>query len=187
MRSVHVIGLVTGLGSSLPLIGGIWTAWARKLEKRFDKKYPDDSDVVIIRCSSDGSGEAKLFNVIFRLHTQGLLGRVCIAGHSNGVRDSLIEIEKFYANGITVDYMAAIDQALLDDFFSSEAWGNILQLDEFHARLEYVNIHSTFKKAKRPHRIYEVKKGHTAAASDPFVQDRIFQMVCEQIDKGLEE
>lgn len=187
MRSVHVISLVTGLGSSIPLFGGIWTAWARKLEKRFKAKYPDESDVLIMRASSDGNGEDKIFKAIFQLYKQGLLGKVCCVGHSNGVRDTLLEIETLYPHKVQFDYVAAIDQALLDSFFSSEAWGNILHLDEFHAKLEYVNIHSTFKKEKRVHQLYEIKKGHTAAASDPFVQDRIFQMVCEVIDKGLEE
>lgn len=187
MRHVHVVGLITGLGSSLPFFGWLWTAWARKLQKRLEGKYGKDSDVLIIRCSSDGSGEANLFRTIFQLHKDGLLGVLCLVGHSNGVRDGLIEVEKLYPQAVPVHYFAGIDQALLDDFFSSEAWGNILTLEEFHARLEYINIHETFVRNKRKHILHEVKAGHTASASLPFVQDTIFKAVCEELDRGLNE
>lgn len=168
---VHLQLLLTGLGSSM--FPWIWSRWAAKLERDLLARYESRDDVLVLRASSDGTGEKRLFATVEDLHKNKALASLCIAGHSNGFRDGLIGTKQFYPE-VKVNYFAGIDMALLAGTFGAEAKGNVLVFDEFHAQLAYADLHNTFKPPRNRHTLFEVRKGHTAAASDPFVQERIF-------------
>ena len=168
---IHLQLLITGLGSSL--VPWIWSRWAAKLEKALLALYKDRDDVLVLRASSDGLGEKRLFATAKDLFNNKALASLCIAGHSNGFRDGLLGCAQLYPE-VKVNYFAGIDMALLDGVYGAEAKGSIKVFDEFHAQLEYANFHKSFKSPKNVHHLFEVKKGHTAAASDEFVQSRIF-------------
>ena len=163
----HII-IITGLGSSIPFIGRIWTAWARKLEDRFNAHFKGRKDITIKRVSADGNGEAKALNQLRRDKTNGTLGKIAIIAHSNGFRDGLNMAASI--RNSPVDFFAGIDMTLGE--FGALAYGNIKLFHEYHAQLAYANFHHTFDKSN--HHIWEIRKGHTAAASDLFVQNNIF-------------
>lgn len=167
---MHQVVFVTGLASSIPFIGRIWQAWAYRLEKLLIKKIGRRSDVTITICSSDGRGEKKALDLIRRTRDHGNLESVCIVGHSNGFRDGLRMCEALYPD-TKIDYFAGIDMTLGE--FGAEAYGNIQLFHEFHAVLEKADFHKSFKKTKKNYQYTRIRKGHTAAASDTFVQETI--------------
>lgn len=168
----HII-MVTGLGSSLPWIGRIWTVWARKLEKRFETHYKGRKDVKITRVSADGKGEAAALNLLRRDKTKGTLGKVAIIGHSNGFRDGLNMAATIKAD---VDYFAGIDMTLGE--FGAEATNNIQLFHEFRAvygTKENADFAKDFDMSK--YKQWSIRNFHTAAASDKFVQATIFNTI----------
>lgn len=171
----HVI-FITGLGSSLPFIGCIWTAWARKLEKRFRKHYGRRADTQYTRVSSDGKGEQKALDILRRARDRKMLGKVCIIGHSNGFRDGLLIAADIRAK---VDYFAGIDMTLDDD--DVEVPANVRLFHEFHAILKKAVLSKGFKSQGRDWEFWQINKGpvmpHTRAASDKFVQGMIFKTI----------
>jgi len=171
----HVI-LITGLGSSIPFIGRIWTAWARKLENRFKAHFKGRKDITITRVSADGNGEAKALNLLRRDKTNGTLGKVAIIGHSNGFRDGLNMAASI--RNSPIDFFGGIDMTLGE--FGAQAYGNIKLFHEYHAQLAYADFHHTFDKSN--HHIWEIRKDHTAAASDRFVQNNIFENVVKVME-----
>lgn len=175
--SRHHIVLITGLGSSLPVIGAIWTAWARKMEKRFRKHYRGRKDVTVTRVSADLTGEARALDLLRKDIRSGQAGRICIAGHSNGFRDGLLIAEAL--RPYPVAYFAGIDMTLGDG--NAKVTGNIKLLHEFHAVLGWAKIGDSFKKTAATYRDWQINKGHTRAASDRLVQDTIFRTMVETI------
>lgn len=174
----HYIGLITGLGSSLPGLGLVWTKWARSLQKRLAIHYFGRAEVKIMRVSSDGTSEKKFFDAVLNDHHTGRLGKVVGAGHSNGCRDWLFGAKSMYPK-IGVNYLGLIDMTLGE--FGAEAYGNINHLDEFHAILERVDFHPSFFESSSSHDYFKINKGHTAAANDKSVQDRIFNQIISRI------
>lgn len=171
---MNYIILVTGLGSSIPFIGRIWTKWARKLEKAVTEQISGDS-VRIIHVSSDGAGEMKALNEVRAAIEDGSITSLQICGHSNGFRDGLNIAESVAP--FPVNYFAGIDMTLGE--FGAKATNNIQHFDEFHARLEQANFANDFLMSK--HNYHKIDKGHTAAASDKFVQTKICNTLVENI------
>lgn len=171
----HVI-LITGLGSSLPFIGRIWTAWAVKLEKRLKEHFKGSKDVIITRVSADLRGEDAALSKLRKDKTNDRLGKVCIVGHSNGFRDGL-NISHAIGLDTPIDYFAGIDMTLGE--LGAKAYGNIQLFHEFHAKLATANFDKSFDMDN--HHIWQINKGHTAAASDRFVQNKIFETITETI------
>jgi len=170
-----VIGLVTGLGSSLPFLRWIWTRWARKLEKRLKAHYKGRNDIEIIRVSSDGQGEKHLEGRIQLLAHDSRLGKVVLVGHSNGFRDALYIANRM--KQIPVAYFAGIDMTLGEG--KAVVSKNIKFIDEFKARYgtrETANFAVAYPKKLR-YKDFKVNKGHTATANDKEVQDRIFSNI----------
>jgi hypothetical protein len=79
--------------------------------------------------------------------------------------------ETLYHAGIPVQYCACLDMTLGE--FGAKAFGNIQELDEYHARLQHVDFDKSFKKNAATYHYFEVDKGHVAMASDPMVQSRL--------------
>jgi len=170
--SDHLV-LLSGLASSLPLIGRRYTAWARQL----DASLTLPSSVKRWVLSSDGAGEKPALSAILADHRKGLLGTVVFIGHSNGARDTLFMAETLYSIGIEVRYAATLDMTLGE--FGAKAFGSIKELDEFHARLQTVDFDPSFKKNASTYHKFEIDKGHVAMASDPFVQSRLRRKIEE--------
>lgn len=165
----HLV-LISGLGSSLSFFGARYRAWARKLEKRLGPL----PWTTVYEVSSDGSGEKDALQAIVKDKARG---RVIIIGHSNGARDGLFMATMFHYMNIKVDYFASLDMTLGE--FGAEAHGNIQYLDEFHARLQTVDFHPSFKPSAANYHKWEINSGHVAMASHPTVQDRIYKKVKE--------
>ena len=170
----HHIGLITGLGSSVPGLGAIWTKWARSLQRRLKKHYKGRNDVVTHRVSSDGNGEKQFFDAVLTDAHAGNLGVVTGAGHSNGSRDWLFGAKMLYP-GTEIPYLGLIDMTLGE--YGAEAYGNIKVLDEFHGVLETVDFHPSFAANGGVHNYMETGLGHTASANAKSVQDQIFNRI----------
>lgn len=173
---MHIIVLLTGLGSSFPLVGWFLTRWATKLKKRINKKYENRNDVMVIVASSDGRGEQAAHDFIRNEFISGKIKTLTIVGHSNGFRDGLKMAANISPN--SVDYFAGIDMTLGE--FRAMATNNIKRFHEFHAMLETADFAPDFD--KRKHKYWPINKGHTAAASDKFVQDKIFNTINSTIE-----
>lgn len=174
MTRSHIV-LIAGLGSSIAWPFNPWSAWARKMQKRFSDHYKGRKDVVIWALSADGSGEKRAFDAIIADHQKGLLDKVCGGGHSNGDRDFLRGNERLYARGIQVPYGFGIDMTLGE--FGAEVFGNIRVYEEFHGVLETADFHPSFKQTGGKHIYHETKVGHTASANLQWVQNRIFDNI----------
>lgn len=167
----HVV-LIAGLGSSLFWPVNPWSAWARKMKKRFDQHYAYRKDVTVWSLSADGNGEKPARDAVLADHRKGNLGIVCGGGHSNGDRDWLFIAQAFYAAGIPIPYAFGIDMTLGE--FGAEVYGNTNIYEEFHGVLQKADFHSSFK---GKHIYHETKTGHTASANLGWVQDAIFKGV----------
>lgn len=173
---MHYVILITGLGSSIPFIGRIWTKWARTLEKAVRREI-NEVDVRIIRVSSDGSGEMKALNEVRKAIQEKTIKSLQICGHSNGFRDGLNMAESIAP--FPVKYFAGIDMTLGE--FGAKATSNIQRFDEFHAKLQTADFASDFDSSK--HFYHKVNKGHTAAASDKGVQETIKSMIVRNVQQ----
>lgn len=176
---MHVIFLITGLASSLPLIGRIFTWWARQLESRLKDKYGHRDDVLIMRVSADLKGEEPVLLTLLELIRKQKIKTICGAGHSNGFRDGITITEKLFP--YPVDYFAGIDMTLGE--LGAEAQSNILKVDEFRAQFgtrESLDFVENFPEGR--HKEYWIPKGHTATANDAGVRAKIFQRICNEID-----
>jgi hypothetical protein len=174
MSRSHIV-LIAGLGSSIAWPFNPWSAWARKMQKRFADHYKGRQDVKIWALSADGAGEKPAFDAIVSDYQKGQLGTVSGGGHSNGFRDWLRGSERLYARGILIPYGFGIDMSLGE--FGAEAFGNMRILEEFHGVLETADLHQSFKQSGSSHRYHETKTGHTASANLQWVQNRIFDGV----------
>ena len=178
MKRNHIV-LIAGLGSSMFWSVNPWSAWARKMQKRFEAHYKGRQDVKIWAVSADGAGEKQAFDAIVADHQKGFLDTVCGGGHSNGDRDFLRGNERLYARGIQVPYAFGIDMTLGE--FGAEVFGNIRIYEEFHGVLETADFHPSFKQSGGQHLYHETKVGHTASANQAWVQDRIFHSIKKAI------
>jgi hypothetical protein len=178
MKRSHIV-LIAGLGSSIAWRWNPWSAWARKMQARFDAHYKGRPDVKVWAVSADGAGEKPAFDAIVSDHQKGQLGTVAGGGHSNGARDWLRGGERLYARGIQIPFGFVIDMTLGE--FGAEAFGNMRILEEFHGVLETADFHPSFKQSGCSHRYHETKAGHTASANLKWVQDRIFAGVTEAV------
>ena len=174
MKRSHIV-LIAGLGSSILWSVNPWSAWARKMQQRFEAHYKGRPDVKIWALSADGSGEKRAFDAITSDHQKGQLGTVSGGGHSNGDRDFLRGAERLYARGIQIPYAFGIDMTLGE--FGAEVFGNIRVYEEFHGVLETADFHPSFKQSGGIHRYHETKAGHTASANLQWVQNRIFDSI----------
>jgi hypothetical protein len=171
MKRNHVV-LIAGMGSSIAWRINPWSAWARKMQKRFEAHYKGRPDVKIWALSADGSGEKQAFDAIIADHQKGLLDTVSGGGHSNGDRDWLRGCERLYARGILIPYGFGIDMTLGE--FGAEVMGNHRVYEEFHGVLQTADFHPSFKQSGGIHIYHETKVGHTASANLQWVQDKIF-------------
>lgn len=164
MTRNHVVLLSGWFSSWFP---SRYKAWAVKLESKL--VLPENTKVWNL--SSDGAGEKPALKAILKDHREGKLGTIIIGGHSNGARDALFMIETLHGLGIRVKYAFSLDMTLGE--MGCEAFGNIQFLDEFHAKLQYVDFDKSFKKSAANYKLWEIIKGHVAMASDAFVQQRL--------------
>lgn len=174
MKRNHIV-LIPGLSSSILWSLNPWSAWARKLQTRFNRHYENRKDVRIWAVSADGAGEKLAFDTIISDHQKGLLDTVSGGGHSNGARDWLRGSERLYARGIQIPYGFGIDMTLGE--FGAEVFGNHRVYEEFHGVLETADFHPSFKQSGGVHRYHETKVGHTASANLAWVQNRIFDSI----------
>lgn len=183
MTRNHII-LITGLFSSIPILGYVWTVWARMLQKRLTKHYAGRVDcgirtgVIIHRVSADGRGEKKAFDAVRLDRKRGVLGKVAIVGHSNGFRDGLRGAELLHPL-TEVCFFAGIDMTLGEN--GAEVFGNISNFIEFHGVLEYADLHKSFHPTPKNYSLRETERGHTASASLAWVQDIIFRGITSRI------
>lgn len=179
---MHHIVLIAGLGSSLFWKFNPWSKWARDMKARFDRHYAGRKDVTVWAVSSDGAGEKPALAAIMANHAKGRLGTVVGGGHSNGDRDWLFMAQALNGAGIGVPYGFGIDMTLGE--LGAKVYGNTAHYDEFWAGLQTADFDASFKGTKR---FFDVDKinggnvGHTASASLPWVQNRIFGKVTEAV------
>lgn len=164
---------ISGLGSSW--FKSRFRAWAYKIHARI----PPRDGLVKWEVSADGNGEKRFIEAVLRDKREGRLGRVVMAGHSNGARDMLFAAQTFYAAKIPVEYAASLDMTLGE--FGAKAFGNIKYLDEFWARLERVDFDKSFVKTANNYSYFRVNKSHVAMASEKSVQDRVVAKVTEAL------
>lgn len=175
MRRSHIV-LIAGLGSSMFWSFNPWSKWARDMQARFQRHYGDD--VKVWALSADGAGEKPALEAIMADHAAGRLGTVVGGGHSNGDRDWLFMAQALNGAGIPVPYGFGIDMTLGE--MGAKVYGNTAHYDEFWAGLQKADFDASFKGVHKFHdvdRITGRNVSHTAAASLPWVQNRIFGMV----------
>ncbi len=182
MREINHIILVCGWWSSVIFL---FKLWAKRLLNNHLKPIFGDrigADIIVWIVSSDFWGEKKAFDAVMRDAKAGRLGKVIIVGHSNGARDGPARGSRRLAeHGVEIQYAAVIDMTLAE--FGAKVHGNVLLLDDFHARLETADLDDSFTSAGREYNLYELDEiegrlvGHTEAASLPFVQESIAKRI----------